>query len=343
MFCPVSNLNMRIEQRFSLKILGLFCLLVLGSSCKNELIINAKWKETIVVYGMLDCNDTVQYIRVSKAFLNEGTGALEVAKISDSLYLDSAVVILKSTDNSFRDTMSRVWNIAKDSGLFANDKNPLYRLITKSNGSLDPGKRYVVEVQSPKTGNKVWGETNIVGKCIVFSPFRDSNSNFSVTPEYFTISLRPGSASYAYDVKLRVFYEEFPKSDTNRKTIKSADWNVLTNALTQGTANMIYKIPRLALLQFLSSGISKDSSQFHRLKSASLLIYGGNQILADYISVNEPSIGIVQKQAEYTNINGGIGLLASRCVQRIQGAKFDGGSITFLRNNAETKDLNLLP
>ena len=318
-------------------------MLLLGSSCKNDLNINAKWKETIVVYGMLDCNDTVQYIRVGKAFLNENTGALEAAKISDSLYLDSAVVLIRSTDNSFRDTLRRVWNIPKDSGLFANDKNPLYRISTKGPRSLDPAKRYVIEVQSPKTGNKVWGETNIVGKCIVFAPFRDSNSNFSVTPEFFTISLRSGTNSFAYDVKLKVIYEEFPKNDTNKKIIKSVSWNVLTNATTQGPSNMIYKIPRLALLQFLGSAISSDSTQYHRLKTASLFLYGGNQTITDYISVNEPSIGIVQKQAEYSNINGGFGLLASRCIQRIQGARFDGGSINYIKNHPETKGLNLLP
>jgi hypothetical protein len=198
-------------------------------------------------------------------------------------------------------------------------------------------------VQSPATGNFVLGETNIVAKCVVFAPFRDSNSNFSVTPEFFTISIRPGANSYAYDVKLKVTYEEFPKADTNRKTVKTATWDVLTNAPAQGSSNMIYKIPRLALLQFLGSGISKDSTVYHRLKSAALIVYGGNQILADYISVNEPSIGIVQKQAEYSNIKGGVGLLASRCVQRIEKVKFDGGSIIYMKNHPETKPLNLLP
>ncbi|MEK0420454.1 MAG: hypothetical protein RLZZ161_305, partial [Bacteroidota bacterium] len=69
-----------------------------------------------MVYGMLNANDSVQYIRIAKAFLNENTGALQVAKISDSLYLDSAVVTLRSSDNSFSDNLTRVWNIPKDSG-----------------------------------------------------------------------------------------------------------------------------------------------------------------------------------------------------------------------------------
>ena len=45
--------------------------LILFSGCDNEVDINADWKETIVVYGLLNPNDSIQYIKVNKAFLNE--------------------------------------------------------------------------------------------------------------------------------------------------------------------------------------------------------------------------------------------------------------------------------
>ena len=322
---------------------ALAAVVIFFSSCKNDLNINAKWKETIVLYGMLNANDSIQYIRVAKAFLNENSGALQVAKISDSLYLDSALVTIRSTDNQFNDTLKRVWNITKDSGLFANDINPLYTFKTKDTKALDPNKRYYIEVVSPKTGNRVWAETNIVGKANISSPFRDSNSNFAITPEYLTISMKAGLNSFAYDVKLDITYEEFPVSDTFKKTVKTASWNVLTNATANGSSNMLYKSPRLAFLQFLRSAITADNSLYHRIKYAGLRVYGGNQLLSDYISVNEPSIGIVQKQAEYSNVQGGIGLFASRCIQQIDKVKFDAGSILFLKNNSETKPLNFLP
>lgn len=312
-------------------------------SCKNDLDINANWKETIVVYGMLNVNDSVQYVRIAKAFLNENTGALQVAKISDSLYLDSAVVTLRAADNSFSDNLTRVWNIPKDSGLFANDINPLYRISTSGSRTLNPGKRYILEVFSPKSGNTVKAETNLVGPANILSPFRDSSSNFAVTPEYLTVSIKAGQNSFAYDIKLDITYDEFPVNDTFKKTTKIATWNMLTNASALGNSNMLYKIPRLALLQFLRNTITADPGLYHRMKYAGMRVYGGNQLLSDYISVNEPSIGIVQKQAEFSNIQGGIGLFASRCIQRIDKVKFDGGSILFMRNNIETKPLNILP
>lgn len=333
----------KLTSAYRLIISAFFAVIITLFSCKNDLDINADWKETIVVYGMLNVNDSVQYVRVAKAFLNENSSALQVAKISDSLYLDSAMVTLRSSDNVFNRKLTRVWNMAKDSGLFANDKNPLYRLNTVGSTALDAGKRYILEVFSLKTGNTIRAETNLVGLANILSPFRDSTSNFAVTPEYLTISMRAGTNSFAYDVKMDITYDEFPVNDTFRKTTKVATWNVLTNASSLGNSNMLYKIPRLALLQFLRNTITADPGLYHRLKYAGIRVYGGNQLLSDYISVNEPSIGIVQKQAEFSNIQGGIGLFASRCIQKIDKVKFDSGSILFLRNNAETKALNILP
>ncbi|MFN5217883.1 MAG: DUF4249 family protein [Sphingomonadales bacterium] len=333
----------KVSNQYLSLISAFFAAIISFFSCKNDLNINAPWKETIVVYGMLNLNDSVQYVRVAKAFLNENSGALQVAKISDSLYLDSAVVTLRSSDNTFNEKLVRVWNISKDSGLFANDINPLYRLNTRGTKALDQGKRYILEVISPKSGNTVTAETNLVGLANIISPFRDSTSNFAITPEFLTISMKPGQNSFAYDIKLDITYDEFPVNDTFNKTTKIASWNVLSNASAFGNSNMLYKIPRLAFLQFLRNTITADPGLYHRLKFASLRVYGGNQLLSDYISVNEPSIGIVQKQAEFSNIKGGVGLFASRCIQKIEKVKFDSGSILFMKNNAETKVLNILP
>ena len=333
----------KLSHQYLSLISALFTAIISFLSCKNDLNINAPWKETIVVYGMLNLNDSVQYVRVAKAFLNENSGALQVAKISDSLYLDSAVVTLRSSDNTFNEKLVRVWNMAKDSGLFANDINPLYRLNTGGSKALDQSKRYILEVFSPKSGNTVIAETNLVGHANIISPFRDSTSNFAITPEFLTISMKAGQNSFAYDIKLDITYDEFPVNDTFKKTTKVASWNVLTNASALGSSNMLYKIPRLAFLQFLRNTITADPGLYHRLRFAALRVYGGNQLLSDYISVNEPSIGIVQKQAEFSNIKGGVGLFASRCIQKIEKVKFDSGSILFMKSNAETKALNILP
>ena len=45
-------------------ILGLFV-----ASCKKDLNINDEWKEITVVYGLLNVNDSIHYVKITKAFL----------------------------------------------------------------------------------------------------------------------------------------------------------------------------------------------------------------------------------------------------------------------------------
>ena len=68
--------------------------LVLGlliSSCDNSLDILDEYKETPIVYGLLNKNDTVHYVRIQKGFLGEGN-ALLMAQYADSIYYDTSEV-----------------------------------------------------------------------------------------------------------------------------------------------------------------------------------------------------------------------------------------------------------
>jgi len=53
------------------------------NSCKTDFDIIAPYKETTVVYGLLDPDTSVQYIKINKAFLGEGD-ALVMAQQMDS-------------------------------------------------------------------------------------------------------------------------------------------------------------------------------------------------------------------------------------------------------------------
>ncbi|MCC7296898.1 MAG: DUF4249 family protein [Bacteroidia bacterium] len=309
-------------------------------SCGNEVPINAEWKETIIVYGLLDPADSVQYFRIEKAYLDGKTSALVTAKITDSLILDPAsVVLFRADDTNNKIVLQRVWNVKKDSGIFGNDKNALYKTAVP----IAADKEYVVEARSLKTGQRVWAQTRTIAPAQITGPVKSNANVFSIGGEFIAFEWLPKANSYNYDVKMEVVYDEFLKTDTSNKVRKTARWNVLSNWFVEPNKIAIARVPRLAFLQFLSSSISADSVTNRRILYANFLYYGGNQTLSDYISVNQPSIGIVQKTAEYTNINGGYGIFASRCFQPIRGVKFSGSSINFLRNNIETYRLHFVP
>ena len=53
-------------------------------SCETDFDVNAEWKETTVVYGLLDASADTQYIKINKAYLGEGD-AMMMAQYSDSI------------------------------------------------------------------------------------------------------------------------------------------------------------------------------------------------------------------------------------------------------------------
>lgn len=313
--------------------------ILLFTRCENNVDINAEWKETIIIYGLLDPNQTDQYIKINKAFLNENTSALVVAKNSDSLYLTDAVVKLKRLNTGEVFILNRVNEIKKDTGIFASDVNYLYKLSEP----VMENEPYEIEVNTAL--GKSWANTWTLKKARIEAPFRTTNPIFSLGPQYITISYVPGTNAYAYDVKMKINVEEYSQNDTTLIDTKTLQWNVITNYfMPRGRTNstVIHQVERTSFFQFLAYTLDTEAPVYRRIKSVSMEYYGGSQSLIDYISVNEPSIGIVQKQAEYTNINNGYGLFGSRCKQTIENVPMDPGSVSILNNNPITAPLNFI-
>ena len=62
-------------------------------ACKNDIDINAPYKDVAIVYGFLDQNQGTQYIRIEKLYQNSSTQTTaEGAQYPDSLYFDSLYV-----------------------------------------------------------------------------------------------------------------------------------------------------------------------------------------------------------------------------------------------------------
>lgn len=64
------------------------------SSCKNEINIAAPWKETVVVYGLLDPGAPINYLRIQKAFLDPDGNAFQFTQNPDSIYPSNLAVKL---------------------------------------------------------------------------------------------------------------------------------------------------------------------------------------------------------------------------------------------------------
>ena len=91
------------------------------NSCKTDFDTIAPYKEVMVVYGLLNPNETTQYIRISKAYLGEGN-ALVMAQQGDSInYADVLTVTMDRVlnGNTISSTTLTRDTILTDDGIFS--------------------------------------------------------------------------------------------------------------------------------------------------------------------------------------------------------------------------------
>src|SRR6266567_785673 len=99
-------------------------LMAISFGCSTDLNVMDDYKETAIVYGLLNQNDTAQYIKINKAFLGPGN-ALQIAQVFDSIsYQHQLTVQLQEVDPIGKNVLKTILlipdsSIAKPAGIFA--------------------------------------------------------------------------------------------------------------------------------------------------------------------------------------------------------------------------------
>ncbi len=145
-------------KKFSIALLALFTLLSWG--CTTDFEVYAPEKELRSVYCILNPRDSVQYVRVAKAFQFEGD-AIAYAATND-LSMSGLRVTLKGNGKTW--TAVEVPNYPKDPGSFL-PHHTVYRFDTDGSGpgkdTIAFDKEYVLEVGTPDAPDFVTGKTYV--------------------------------------------------------------------------------------------------------------------------------------------------------------------------------------
>ena len=122
------------------------------SACSTDFDLNADWKEITVVYGLLDQNDSIHYVKVTKAFLGTGNALTFAQNPDSSSYGTNIEVEIQELSNNivsnefYLDTVT-VFN--KEEGTFYYPKQLVYYF---KNENLNPTKTYKLVVKNKKNG-----------------------------------------------------------------------------------------------------------------------------------------------------------------------------------------------
>jgi hypothetical protein len=291
------------------------------SGCKSDFEVNEPWKEIDIIYGLLDVNDSVNYIKINKAFLNEDDDVYKLAGIEDSLFhRDTLEVKLQRMNNGdIRDEIELIKTSLsnKDSGLFHYPEQFLY--ATPPGYTLDPAAVYTLVVKNKATGNTATASTPVVQNSKPIFPSPTNNTlNFQNNPSSrINIVFNPALGAKFYDLTLVIHYEEYSKKDSVKIKDGVIEWPVFTSLQSrpdQPAAELRYAINGPDFFNVVAHALTVDGNVYRKLPAFPFeyKLTGGGAEIYNYMQVNRPSIGIVQKKPEYTNINNGYGIFSSR-------------------------------
>ncbi len=331
-------------------ILFSFVLLSGFQSCSTDVDINAPWKDITIVYGLLNQNDNIHYIKVNKSFLGDAS-AYEMAAISDSVQYQNITVRLfkiKTANGSsdtiktylFQDTI-----MDKDSGIFATDNNIIYfsteALITASEANNIEDYSFALNIYIPKYDKTVTGSTKLISKLLVSKPNSyQPTINLSGINGY-DVEWTSTAGAMLYQLTLGFHYYEITTTDTTEHYLEYP-LATRTSQTDQGDEKITQNINGNTFFQYLSSHIEANDNirRIAKEKCLDFIFVVGSTDLNTYIEVSSPSNGIVQEKPAYTNINNGIGIFSARFDKTIFGKELDQKTIDSLAVSNLTRDLN---
>ncbi|BDS15153.1 hypothetical protein [Aureispira anguillae] len=310
-------------------------------SCSNEVEVVGIWKDIPVVYGVMNREDSIQYIRIERAYLPPNQSALDVAQIPDSLYFDTNEVKIQlfyihqpSGDTiEWPKPFERVnladEGIVREPGIFQN--NPSYVYKTTGGSTFD----LLLKIQNYKTGNTFYARTEAVNtkNTILFTTpsyslvplkpivWRDLNLQNNEIYQSLTVELSGNGFASIYDYKFRFHYKEYEIDNQGlevpgTRTNKSIVWKAASDFIPPSTSQTKRVIKGENFYQFLGGALSDVTGTNTRRCAGYLEVFvdGGSASLRDYILArksNEGFVGGLYPSEPYSNVQGGYGVFAT--------------------------------
>ena len=333
-------------------VLGILMLLAIAG-CKNDIELNAPYKEYPSIYAVLNPNENIQTIRINKVFLGEGDANV-MAKVADSVNYaagDLSVTMVGVETNSLNGNVISTRNyVFRDSmvqtaaGAFANSQ----RVYVCSDKLFTSGS-YTLTVRNLKTGNVFTAKTKALAPikisgfapyCLPAYPVPATNANKD-NPDFFVTFYSTTSPKNPYYIRfypnegivyqpvLRFhFYDSLP----GNRIYRSIDYpfgnlNTYQNpAATSGPYKGLISSQFSAddVFSALGSAIKKlgiDNQVLgRRMVKLEAIMYSSTQDYFDYLEFAKPSLNISQNKPLYSNFEkeAAIGIFTMRTTFSIE-------------------------
>lgn len=297
------------KKQLPMKIMDLFltvAVLLLFSACekKDFSLSSDKKEEVTIVYGLLNPDANLQYIKIYKGFLTDGNVYDAVKDARYYAYADSIEVYVEEYNGQKLvrilafDTTTRV---LKDSGLFAYPGQILYTAQFKINKNY----RYVLNVKNKFSQKVITAETDIVGDVYVTYPPLNMSKEISFPESDLRIKYKNREGVYpsCYEAYYYFYYSEV-MADSSTIQREPVIWYVGKDFSATPRMNIPYNGETFyrKIAEKISLTDSRNVLSRHT-DSIVLYLYKGGNDLYKYISSNTVGTGLNQEKKLYTNLH----------------------------------------
>jgi hypothetical protein len=316
--------------------------LTLTNSCKNDLDSIAPYVESVAVYGLIDQNDSANYIRVNRVFLGKGN-ANEIAQIQDSAYFrpDEANVVVEKYYNGTRIqtyAFGETYEIPLQPGAF-NTNQLIYKSTQKFNSdSLGKYFEYKLIVTNNKTGKQYTASTRLINISSLCSGVLGQNCffsqhNISILPSVFATTnvkfISPANVGIC-GVDTRFYYRTVFLDNTEASRYMEFDLGNQKTSTTTGGETMDFSFKGASFYKTLPEKVQDESNLKERVMDSMAFVFkfAGTEYSL-YREINGTSGSFGQEKPIYTNIsNGGVGVFSSRTSIRVVKKMYNCGGGT---------------
>ena len=292
-------------------------------SCNEKIDLIGDFKETAIIYGLLDHSDSLHYIKITRAFIGPGN-ALDIAQIADSSYFNSVEATIEEIDNG---VVTRTWEL-RDTTIDNKDTNGVFYAPTQkvyyfktlpttfSSGifgniqtspnpqmsSLNPNAEY--RLKATLNGElEVSAQTELVKNITTTASSQNFRFKFAGNPgEYKSTSIVASSTgnSRILNAKIQVRYNEYIGNDY---VSKSFDWVIGETDVDPNSSKSLGANGQTFYNLVLANVVPDDAVDKRVFKGFEIQITGGAEELYNYIVVNTPSSSLAQNKPTYTNLS----------------------------------------
>lgn len=329
-------------------------------SCETEIDLISDEGDVPVVFALLDPDKPAQYLKINKTFVGEKDAQVLAKDPSSFNYKEGDIdVRLEGYLNGNREQTLRALRTEHnpkeetrangEPGIFSTENNVLYVVNTEVD-KINPTYTYQVKIDNHVTGQLVSGETAIID---------DFSAGYLTNPRAAgSVSFANGRGGYfdyvfewtsiedakRYEVYLQMHYREAELSGGEPGELQLIEFylgDVVTSS-TEGREKISLILKGETFYRRLNTAFSKKEPKRWFVDNFSLRFIVGGQELHTYITVNQPSEGIVQEKPEYSNVNNGLGIISSRREFIFDGIYMNPLSVDELLAGKYTRGSNLI-